>query len=506
MARPRLARDEHWLMNLLKNPVAPSPSPPAAPLQAERANPLGLVVLVAVAVGLCLRIVAAKGDLWLDEIWTLRLLEPVKSLGDVFFKVHHDNNHFFNSAWIWLIGPDASILLMRLPAILLGTFGVLAARAVGRRFSEASGVIAALLMAIGYFFVHYGSEARGYAGMILAVLVAYDALLAILDGKARTRNTIVFAAAICIGTFFHLTMVEATAALCASFFARSWSRGEGLAAALRRSLPIGLAAAAATLPAVGLFVHGAFAPDFRVGAMEPFTFALLGQGLSGVARTVLGLPQAMDDAAVVAVAAAFALAMLALVPAGRRWFPAIAIFGLPLAHVALRLPSQFYPRFHLTAAIGLLLLTSDGLAALWSRNGAARGASIMILALIVVGQASNLASFLSLGRGDYVAAFKRMSERGPVTYAADFAKGETRAVVEYEADRAGIAATRVLEQDWCVKAPDWLISVATPNTPLDLPARKTAGPAACPTIYQRDESFPAWGLSGFAWTLYRRDE
>jgi len=98
--------------------------------------------------------------------------------------------------------------------------------------------------------------------------------------------------------------------------------------------------------------------------------------------------------------------MLALVPAGRRWFPAIAIFGLPLAHVALRLPSQFYPRFHLTAAIGLLLLTSDGLAALWSRKGAACGASIAILALIVAGQASNLASFLSLGRGAYVAAFQ----------------------------------------------------------------------------------------------------
>jgi len=80
-----------------------------------------------------------------------------------------------------------------------------------------------------------------------------------------------------------------------------------------------------------------------------------------------------------------------------------------------------------------------------------------------------------------------------VTYAADFAMGETRAVVEYEADRAGVAATRVLEQDWCAKAPDWLISVAMPGAPLDLPARKTAGPAACPTIYQRDESFPAWG-------------
>ena len=144
-------------------------------------------------------------------------------------------------------------------------------------------------------------------------------------------------------------------------------------------------------------MHGAFAPDFRVGAMEPFTFALLGQGLSGVARTVLGLPQAMDDASVVAVAAAFALAMLALVPAGRRWFPAIAIFGLPLAHVALRLPSQFYPRFHLTAAVGLLLLTSDGLAALWSRKGAARAASITVLALILAGQASNLASFFSVG-------------------------------------------------------------------------------------------------------------
>jgi len=125
-------------MNLLKNPVAPSPSPPAARLQAalERANPLGLVVLAAVAAGFCLRIVAAKGDLWLDEIWTLRLLEPINSLGDVFFKVHHDNNHFFNSAWIWLIGPGAPILLMRLPAILLGTLGFLDG-VTGRRRASA---------------------------------------------------------------------------------------------------------------------------------------------------------------------------------------------------------------------------------------------------------------------------------------------------------------------------------------------------------------------------------
>jgi hypothetical protein len=395
---------------------------------------------------------------------------------------------------------------MRLPAILLGTLGILAARAVGRRYSEASGVIAALLMAISYFFVHYGSEARGYAGMILAVLVAHDALLAILDGEARTKNTIVFAAAICVGTFFHLTMVEATAALCASFFARGWARGEGLAATLRRALPVGLAALAATIPAVGLFVHGAFSSDFHVGAMEPFTFVLIGQGLSGMARTVLGFPQAMDDGVVVAAAAVFALAMLALVPAERRWFPALAVFGLPLAHVALRLPSQFYPRFHLTAAIGLLLLTSDGLAALWSRKGAARAASLAVLALIVAGQAVNLGSFFSLGRGDYVAAYKRMSEAGPVTYAVDFAKGETRAVVEYEADRAGIAATRVLDEDWCATAPDWLISVAMPNAPRDLPARKAAGPAACATRYLRDQSFPAWGLSGFAWTLYRREK
>jgi hypothetical protein len=130
--------------------------------------------------------------------------------------------------------------------------------------------------------------------------------------------------------------------------------------------------------------------------------------------------------------------MLALVPAGRRWFPAIAVFGLPLAHVALRLPSQFYPRFHLTAAVGLLLLTSDGLAALWSRKGAARAASIAVLALILAGQALNLTEFFTFGRGHYVAAFRRMSEGGPVTYAADFARGEKRVVVEYESERAGI--------------------------------------------------------------------
>lgn len=472
-----------------------------------RSKPVGLVVFAAAAAaGFLLRLVAARGDPWLDEIYTLRLLESAKSLGDVFFEIHHDNNHFFNSAWLWWIGPDAPVLLMRLPAVMLGTLAIPAAWAIGRRHCDASGAIAALLMAIGYFFVHYGSEARGYAGMILAVLVAYNALLAILDGEARTRNVFVFAAAICVGTFFHLTMVEATAALCASFLARSTSQGDGLLATLRRVAPIGVLALAATLPAVGCFAYGAFSPDFRTGAMEPFTFALLGKGLSGMARTVLGLPEALGDAAVVFGVGAFGLAMLALVPARRRWFPAIAIFGLPLAHAAMHIPNQFYPRFHLTTAVALLLLTSDGLAVLWNRKGALRVVAIAALALIVAGQSLNLINFFRFGRGGYVAAFTRMSERGPVTYAADFANFQTAVVMEYEADRAGIAAPRVLEQDWCTKAPDWLISVAAPNTPMDLPARKSAGPAACQTNYLRDESFPAWGLSGFAWTLYRHEE
>ncbi|TIP55024.1 MAG: hypothetical protein E5X68_36155, partial [Mesorhizobium sp.] len=70
--------------------------------------------------GLALRVLGARGDLWLDEIWSLVQLEPLTSIDQIFWRINHDNNHFLNSIYLYLVGADASPLLQRGLSIALG--------------------------------------------------------------------------------------------------------------------------------------------------------------------------------------------------------------------------------------------------------------------------------------------------------------------------------------------------------------------------------------------------
>ena len=77
--------------------------------------------MVAVAVGLLLRVLAAAGGaLWTDEAWSaLHAVEVQTPLG-VFLSINHDNNHHLYSLWLQPIGLQASPLLARAPALAAG--------------------------------------------------------------------------------------------------------------------------------------------------------------------------------------------------------------------------------------------------------------------------------------------------------------------------------------------------------------------------------------------------
>ncbi|WP_018264991.1 hypothetical protein [Methylosinus sp. LW4] len=466
-----------------------------------RSNRFHLEALIALTlIGAALRLCAAQGDLWLDEIWTLNLLERAHSFGDVFIGLHHDNNHVANSAWLYLIGPNAPVPLMRLAAIVFGTLAIPAAAAASRRYFDAAGLIAAFVFATSYFFVHYGSEARGYAGMTLAVLLAYGLVDAILAEGASWRRLLALAAAICFGTFSHLTMIEASGALALTALLR-FRRST-----LGRTVAIGAVAGLASLPALACFAYGALAPDFQVGAMVPLSPAIFAEGVAGMARATLGFPRGVDDFVLLGAAGLLALGLLAVLPAERRGFPAIAVFGLPLLHVAAGLPSQQYPRFHSTAAIGLALLAAEGCAALWRAGAWRRGLAVGLLGAFAIGEAIQLADFYRDGRGHYADAVKIMAERKEASYAVDFARGETKAVVAYHARRLGFAATAVSPAEWCATPPAFLLVVDLPDAKADHAERRSAGPQDCRSAFLRRGYFPASGLSGFAWTLYEREE
>ena len=388
---------------------------------------------------------------------------------------------------------------MRLAAVVLGVLAIPAAAAASRRYCDAAGLLAAFVFAISYFFVHYGSEARGYAGMTLAVLLAYGLVDAILVEGASWRRLLALAAAIGFGTFSHLTMIEASGALALTAMLRI--RGAGLG----RVAPIMAVAGLASLPALSCFVYGALAPDFQLGAMVPLSPAIFAEGVAGMARATLGFPRGVDDFALLGAAGLLALGLLAVLPAERRVFPAIAVFGLPLLHVAASLPSQQYPRFHSTAAIGLALLAAEGCAALYHAGAWRRRAAIVLLSGFAAGDTLQLADFYRYGRGHYADAVRMMADRAEASYAVDFARGETKAVVAYYARKLGVAATPVALADWCAAPPVFLLAVDLPDTQADHAERRSAGPQDCRADFLRRGIFPASGLSGFAWTLYERE-
>src|SRR6185503_6530431 len=121
--------------------------------------------------GLALRIVAARGGLWTDEAWSVVYAAQARDAAGVFLRINHDNNHHLYSLWLQAIGPAAAPLLARAPAILAGTLGIVVAALFAGRRSQAAGIVAALLFALSPALVVFGSEARGYAMMVLAALL-----------------------------------------------------------------------------------------------------------------------------------------------------------------------------------------------------------------------------------------------------------------------------------------------------------------------------------------------
>jgi hypothetical protein len=75
---------------------------------------------------------AARGDLWLDEIWSLYLLRNAKHLWDV-LSIQHDNNHILNSAWLFWTGPHGSSFSCRLLSIVSGSAAAAAMGAINLR-------------------------------------------------------------------------------------------------------------------------------------------------------------------------------------------------------------------------------------------------------------------------------------------------------------------------------------------------------------------------------------
>jgi hypothetical protein len=467
--------------------------PPASAPRRDRRTTAAVAVLV--AAGLVLRLAAARGDLWFDEVWSLVHVRDLHGPLGVFTAIHHDNNHHLNSLWLWLLGPHASALAARLLAVATGSAAVVLVWVAGRRYGDTAGLVAAALAAVAHPLVLYSSEARGYGPALLASLATFVCL----DGWFRTRRASWlggFWLAAAAGMLSQLTYVQVWTAAVVWSLHHAWTaaarwRGVALDVLLAHAVP---AAVLGVLWVVDVgHMQGGGAPVNETPAVVRGAFA-----------AALGAPDAepVRTLATVLVLGLGVLGVVRLARLGRYDWPffAAVLFVTPPLLVLTRGGTHMFFRYFLVCFPFLYLLL--GVLAAWGlrQAGAARIATAVALALLLLAHAGQTATLVAVGRGRYCDAIRFMaasSPAGPVTVGSDH-DFRNRLLVEYHARCA--PPDRDVRYVSLGTGPQWMITHARERAFDPPPVMGTRRGLR----YEFRRSYPFAGVSGWSWHVYRR--
>ena len=391
-------------------------------------------------VGLALRVAAARGGMWTDEAWSVVFAAQARDPLGVFFRINHDNNHHLNSLWLQAIGMHAPSLLARAPAILAGTLTIPAAALLFARRSTAGAIAAAALFALSPIMVTYGSEARGYATMILATIILIWLVTNSVEGHAKSGTRWLIALVAALGVLSHLTMLAPVALLTLWVYLEKRSSTD-VPRAMRDTLalmaPACLACAAMLLLTV---LPAILSPTgLQTGGYNPFTFGNYAIGLSNMESWTAGLTFAPRPLALVALFG-IGVAMLLRPPIAlgpRARLCGVLIVGIPLVIFVERIGNAQFARFYLSAAIGLLLLGAEWIALAVKSDRTTRTLCAVACGLFLITAIWHDGELIQLGRGQPDRAIRLMAEDAPRGASIDIGNHQISApivVAAYQAD------------------------------------------------------------------------
>ena len=480
----------------------------------------------AVALGALLRLGAARGDLWLDEIWSLNLARVAPTALDVIWGLHFDNNDYLNTLWMRLWGDDGSALTQRALSVVTGA-GLVALGAAaplgrvrlaslaegslraipviarapyprsgpwglaqgGLRSARLAGAVTAFLLAASRFLVQYGSEARGYGPAMCFALAAYLALERQLETGER-RWAAVFAAVSALGLLSHLTFVFVLAG------AGAWVAADALRS--RRARPLDWALLALPIVLLGFL----WLVDIRLLAVGGAPHYDPADVLPDLEAATLGLPEG-----------------------GLRWlgvgFVAVVLYELyerarardlravfftgaflaPVPYLLLLRPEYVYPR-HFAVLVPLFLyVAGSGLVRIARLGRLGLAAALAAGLVFAAGNAVQLASLLRDGRGHYREAVELIlanSPPGPITVGS-FHDFRNRTVLEDQTRRLGVRDRFVYVEAAHIgeQPPVWLVMHDFRLEPPRKDFIEVFG-----HIYGLVHVFPYAGLSGWTWLVY----
>jgi hypothetical protein len=479
------------------------PAPPTLPW------PRGLIAAVALLVvaATIVRLWAAQDQLWMDEIWSLIVFaSDAKSPLDI-FTFHHDNNHYLNTLWMYVLGPyQKNWFWYRLPSVIAGVATVPLAAAIARRWGTFAAIAAAVLTSASYMLIVYASEARGYATAGCFALVAFLALDRWLS-RPRARSGALFACATILGTLSHLTFVQFYFAALVWSAVVCWKQADTARQAVTRL---------ALLHAVPMcFLGLMYVIDVRgmvIGGGTPLTLSqVLVNSLALAVGCFAKQPAVMLSLGLLGVAAALvSIFWLLREKSDVGVFFATAIFIAPALLLAVQRPTQLYERYFYLNLLFLWVLLSYFLARLWQFGSSARMVSLVALVAIVAGNCRLTYEFLAVGRGHYFEALQHMvdhSARPEVTIANNGKR--TRDVVYaqyYDQHLPGKHKSIRFQMTNENKPldPEWIIRISQ-EQPYTEPPQEVYS-LRNHDLYVLEGVFPYFGLSGMNFAIFHRAE
>ncbi len=362
-----------------------------------------LAVRLAIALGVALRLLSLNGELWLDEAWSVLLLQQANSPVDILFSIRHDNNHLLNSLWLWFLGPRAPEWLMRLPAVIFSAVTLLLVSHASKRVAPGlQGAVWCLLVAVSYPFVLLGSEARGYALMLMCAVGCFSLALRLGDKGAGVTRALAFFVLATLGLLAHASfavfLVPAVAWILAQR-SRTGALPELAVSAASTAAPLATSVAAWWMFYRGAEVGGGpIAPYVQV-ALSAVSVTLGGGELSALTPEASALAAAAALGAIVAAIAE----LIAWRRQGDRAAGLVAlVIAAPVVAVAVSQPPFIVARYFLCALLFLLLLVARFLGRLARQGVIGRAVATALLALVAWGSLSHDNALIEQGRSCFL--------------------------------------------------------------------------------------------------------
>jgi 4-amino-4-deoxy-L-arabinose transferase-like glycosyltransferase len=156
-------------------------------------------------------------SIWYDEGLSIQIAvqDPPQAIALSATTDHPPLHTLLLGAWIRMAGE--SDFVVRYLSVLCGVLVVVLTYALGKRYDERAGLIAAGLTAIAPLAVYYSQETRGYMLLTALILIATIAALRLFDGDRRRHIWFAYIAAMALALYTHYFAAFAWAAINVGF-------------------------------------------------------------------------------------------------------------------------------------------------------------------------------------------------------------------------------------------------------------------------------------------------